>query len=77
MAVDFYNILTEMEKGIAKNPYAGKDENGNWLSGYVSIDFLNQNFSQFSTATEMKNATTSEGLKLFFDELASQGLIPN
>ena len=73
---DFYAILTEVEPGQAYNPYAGKDSEGNWLEGYISIDFLNTNFGQYSTATEMKNATESEGLKLFFDWLVEQGKLP-
>lgn len=59
------------------NPYAGKDANGNWIEGLVSVDYLNVNFGEFSTATEMKNATTAEGLKLFFDDLAAKGEIPS
>ena len=59
--------------GQVYNPFAGKDSNGNWIEGGTSKDFLNTNFGQYTTATEMKNATTSEGLKLYFDWLVEQG----
>lgn len=72
--MDFY-ALSSGEDNIY-NPYAGKDVDGNWIEGTTSMGFLNNVFGQYSTATEMKNATTSEGLKLFFDYLVKQGKIP-
>jgi len=45
-------------------------------TGFISIDFLNANFGQYETASEMKAATTSEGLRLFFDWLVEQGKLP-
>ncbi len=74
--MDFYDILEEVRPGYAYNPYAGKTEDGEWKEGWVSIDFLNEHFGRYNTATEMKNATTSEGLKLFFDWLVEQGKLP-
>ena len=65
----------ETENGYAYNPYGGK-ENEEWVEGTISVEFLNNNFGQYSTTTEMKNATESEGLKLFFDYLVQQGKIP-
>lgn len=49
---------------------------GEWLSGVVSVDWLQEHFGQYETAAEMKAATESEGLRLYFDWLAAQGLIP-
>lgn len=69
--VDFYNILVEVEEELAYNPYAGEHDN-NWKEGLISIDFLNDNFGEYETATEMKNSTNSEGLKKFFDYLVEQ-----
>jgi len=65
------------EEGLIMNPYAGKiNEDVQWIQGFISANFLNKNFGQYNTATEMKNATSSEGLKLFFDYLVEQGILP-
>lgn len=72
--MDFYEVLQEVEKGEAYNPYAGKTESGEWIEGTISIDFLNENFGQFTTTAEMIYATESEGLKLYFTWLVDQGL---
>ena len=72
--MDFYTISNGDE--YIENPYAGKNlDDGTWIDGYTSVQFLNENFGQYSTATEMKGATTSEGLKMFFDYLVEQGKI--
>jgi hypothetical protein len=72
--MDFTTLGETYEgSGETYTPYAGKDTEGNWIEGSISIDFLNVNFGQYSTATDMKNATTSEGLHLFFDWLVEQG----
>lgn len=73
--MDFYYILEEVEEGHAYNPYAGRTKEGEWIEGYVSIDFLNEHFSQYETADEMIDATNSEGLKLYFAWLRDQGLL--
>ena len=73
--MDFYNILEEIEDGLFFNPYAGKINN-KWIEGEISIDFLNDNFGQYETATEMKADTDSEGLTKFFDYLVSEGKLP-
>lgn len=70
--------MTEFGKVLPDdvNPYAGKDANGNWLSGTIDIDFLQQQFGHLSTALEMQAATDSEGLRLYFGWLAEQGILP-
>lgn len=73
--MDFYYILEEVEEGHAYNPYAGRTKEGEWIEGYVSIDFLNAHFSQYETADEMIAATESEGLKLYFQWLKDQGIL--
>lgn len=73
--MDFYDILTEREPGKAYHPYAGRYE-GEWMEGYVHIDFLNEHFSDYETAEEMKNATDSRGLNKYFDWIAEKGKIP-
>ena len=73
---DFNAILEEVEPDFAYTPYASKDLEGKWREGFMSISFLNEHFGQYETAEEMKNATTSEGLKLFFDWLVEQGKLP-
>lgn len=70
--MDFNTIATD---GMIESSYAGK-LNGSWVSGTVSADFLNKHFGQYTTGTEMKNATSSEGLQLFFDDLVTKGKIP-
>lgn len=64
--------LTEND-GVV-NPYASYRD-GEWREGETSIDFLNKNFGHLETAEEMKSATNSEGLKLFFDWLKEQGIL--
>ena len=75
--MDFYNIVKEEDilKGYSKNPYSAKKTNGEWLKGFISIDFLNEHFSQFETVGEMKKATESEGLKMYFDWLKEQSIL--
>lgn len=73
--MDFYNIL-ENENGNAVNPFAYKDKKGEYHESTVSVDYLNSHFGEYSTATEMKNATESEGLSLYFDWLVEQGKLP-
>ena len=61
--------------GEAFTPYAGRRADGVWLAGTVSIQFLKDHFGDCTKASEMKAATESEGLKRFFDYLASEGMI--
>ena len=68
-----FNNIEQIIAGQIYNPFAGKTIDGDWVEGAISVDFLNSNFGQYTTATEMKNATESEGLKLFFDYLVEQG----
>ena len=74
--MDFYSILDQVEEGKAYYPYAAKTVNGTWIEGMISIDFLNEHFGQYTNATEMIDATESEGLKLFFAWLRDQGKLP-
>ena len=73
--MNFYKVLEEVEEGLAYNPYAAKTEDGKWIEGFISIDFLNEHFSQYSTAQEMIDATESEGLKNFFAWLRDEGIL--
>jgi hypothetical protein len=68
--MDFSKIAND--RNMIENPYAGKKEK-KWTKGEVSAEFLNNNFGELETATEMKNATKSEGLKKFFDYLVEEG----
>ena len=56
-------------------PFAWKDKHGNWNEGEIDAGFLNVEFSHLETAEEMKNATKSEGLKLYFDYLKQKGIL--
>lgn len=58
----------------AENPFSAKKD-GVWIEATISVDFLNEHFSQYSTVEEMKNATDSEGLKLYFDWLKQKGIL--
>jgi len=69
-----FEELLEYSNSETYCPYAGKINN-EWVEGTISVNYLQENFGQFSTAMEMKNATNSEGLKLFFDYLVSEGKI--
>lgn len=73
--MNFYDVLEEIEQGQAYNPYAGRTKDGDWIEGYISIDFLNAHFSQYETADEMIAATESEGLKLYFAWLRDKGIL--
>ena len=73
--MNFYDILKEVEQKKAYNPYAGKVD-GEWVEGQIDIDFLNNNFGEYETATEMKENTDSEGLIMFFDYLVEKGKLP-
>ena len=63
------------ENGLIYYPYSSKKD-GEWITGKINVNFLEKNYGECETATEMKEATNSEGLKLFFDYLAEQGKIP-
>ena len=73
MGTDFVAIANGHEE--IPNPYAAYAPDGEWLPGYISVEFLQSNFGQYATASEMQAATDSEGLKLFFGWLADQGQI--
>ena len=69
-----FDNVPKNHEGEAINPYAVQID-GEWIEGTISIEFLNKHFGQYETAEEMKNATNSEGLKLYFDWLKKQGLL--
>jgi len=75
----FIHILADETDadGNVRNPYAGRTSDGDWIDGCVSVEFLQEHFGQYDTATEMKAATTSEGLHLYFDWLVQQGKLPS
>lgn len=73
--MNFHDILEEIDFRMSFNPYAGRTKEGEWIEGLVSIDFLNEHFSQYETAEEMKDATESEGLKLYFAWLRDEGIL--
>jgi len=73
--MDFFAILEHDEFYRSYNPYAAKSEDGEWIKGYVYVDFLNEHFRQYSTADEMINAIESEGLKMYFAWLKEQGIL--
>jgi len=71
-----FETLTGFGNGQIPNPYAAKLADGTWVTGTTDTAFLNTNFGNYTTATEMKAATTSEGLQMFFGYLAQRGEIP-
>jgi len=73
--IDFKEILGQEDEAL--NPFAGRAQEGTWIEGKISVPFLQSHFGHLKTATEMKEATTSEGLKRFFDWLAQEGRIPH
>jgi len=72
--MDFNEIDLRNDFGELINPYASKI-NGKWVEGSTSTSFLNKHFGHLETAEEMKNATESEGLKLYFDWLKEKGIL--
>ena len=71
----FDKVPFDEEEMMAINPYGGKNSDGEWVKGYISIDYLNNYFGQYETAEEMINATESEGLKLYFQYLKDEGIL--
>ena len=74
-----FSFLNE-ENGKTRYPFAYRqinedDSYGDWNEGKISIEFLNKHFGHLETAEEMKNATNSEGLKLYFDWLKEKGIL--
>lgn len=69
-----FSILENIE-GQTKNPYAGKTENGEWIEGTISIDFLNTHFGGLTKEEIFTKAEVSEGLTLYFQWLDEQGLL--
>ena len=65
----FNNLAIE---GIIVNPFSAKTEEGEWLQGTISADFVQKHFGQFETFDECIQATESEGLRLFFEHLKAQ-----
>ena len=63
--------FTQLGKNI-KQPFAAK-RNEEWIAGKINSEWLNENFGEYETATEMKKNTNSEGLKKFFDYLVEEG----
>ena len=73
--INFFDILkTEKTTNDSYNPYAAKI-NGVWIEGSVSVDYLNEHFGHLKNVEEMKNATESEGLKLYFEWLKEKGIL--
>lgn len=70
-----FNTLNQIYEGQVYTPYAGKVDNGDWIEGTLSVDFLILNFGGFTTPAEMIAATDSDGLKLFFGWLVDQGIL--
>ena len=75
MVFSFLQPVSIFASDETYNPFAEKISD-TWAEGTISIAFLQNNFGQYTTATEMKNATDSEGLRLYFDYLNEQGKIP-
>jgi hypothetical protein len=75
---DFATLSRVADEALAesyvKNPFAGKSGN-EWIEGGTSVQFLNDNFGQYSTAQEMIDATEDEGLKMYFAWLKEQGIL--
>lgn len=65
-----FSTLRKIDKDYVYNPYAGEGDGG------TLVKYLNEKFSQYETAEEMKGATSSENLKRFFDWLADEGKLP-
>jgi hypothetical protein len=70
---NFTGILV-VEDGQTNTPFAGMID-GQWVGGTMDVEFLQDNFGQYSTAQEMIDATGSAGLKLFFGWLKDQGIL--
>lgn len=69
----FKNIEND-DLGETYTPYASKSSEG-WRAGSIHIDYLNKHYGHLKTAEEMKNATESEGLQLYFTWLRDEGIL--
>lgn len=72
--MDFNIEQLKIDDGYIKNKFSSR-KGDEWIEGSTSILFLNKNFGHLNTAEEMKNATDSEGLKLYFDWLKEKGIL--
>ena len=72
--MDFYDILEEVEEGQAINPYASKYK-GEWQTGFISIDFLNKHYGEYSTTQELIDNALTDGHVLYFEWLVEQGIL--
>lgn len=61
---------------VIETPFGARKANEDWQPGFISTEYLQEHFGHLDTATEMIEATISEGLKLFFQWLADKGKIP-
>lgn len=75
--MNFYHFLDEVEEGHAFNPYAYSTADGKFHEGYMSIDWLNDNFGDLEEVDDMieRAATFSEGTVLYFQWLKEQGIL--
>lgn len=73
--MDFHELKTKEDNDMTPNPFAARQESGEWVEGYISIEFLNKHFGHLETVEEMKRATDSEGLKLYFSWLRDKGIL--
>lgn len=74
--MNFYDVLNEVDVGLAYNPYAGRTSNGDFLEGVISIDWLNKHFGEYNNATDMISKAESFGLELtvfYFEWLVEEG----
>ena len=55
------------EQGYIPNPFAAKTEDGEWIEGSITLEYLESNFNSVASLDEMSKSTESEGLKLLFD----------
>ena len=75
MKVDFYDVLEEVEEGMAYNPYAGKTSDGKWIQGMISIDWLNNTFGKYGSVEDMKKATANKGTLKYLCWLRDKGIL--
>mgnify|MGYP001443602817 CR=1 FL=1 len=72
--MNFYDILEEETEGMAYSPYAAKEE-GEWIEGLISIDFLNEYYGYYKSVDEMIENSIHESHTLYFRFLKEQGIL--
>ena len=67
--MDFVTLAKGAGAEEMPNAFAARTAEGEWLPGFISVEFLQHNFGSCATLDECIAATNSQGLRRFFESL--------